>query len=80
MLESMKEIGEALLGEKVEIQKLKGRGTLLVKVIFDMDSRKLDCELLECRHKGEAGYLDHENVLAEYLWVGNDIGKNRRGD
>jgi len=75
MLESIKEIGEAFLGEKVEIQKLKGRGTLLVKVIFDVDSRKLDCELLECRHKGEAGYLDHENVLAEYLWVGNDIGR-----
>jgi CRISPR-associated protein Csh1 len=74
MLESIKEIGEALLAEKVEVQRLKGEGTLLVKVIFDVDNRSLDIDLLECRYKGEGGYLDHENVLAEYLWVGNDIG------
>jgi len=74
MLESIKEIGEALLNEKIEVERLKGTGTLLVKIIFDVNSRSLDSELLECRYKGKSGYLDHENVLAEYVWVGNDVG------
>ncbi|MEM3832823.1 MAG: type I-B CRISPR-associated protein Cas8b/Csh1 [Thermoprotei archaeon] len=66
MLSALKEIGEILLsqGEEFPIEKIK-KEDRLVKVIFDLDSGKLeyDCTI-EC---------DQERAK-EFLWTGNAIG------
>lgn len=68
-------IGELLsVNEEVEVQSIKGKGTLLVKIIFDVDNQRLDCEFLSCRYKQGKILLDDKERLAEYLWIGNDVG------
>ena len=69
MLDALREIGEALLssGEfEFPIERIKGRGTLLARVIFDLDNGRLDCD---CSIKCDA-------VRAkEFLWIGNAVGQ-----
>ncbi|MEM3040349.1 MAG: type I-B CRISPR-associated protein Cas8b/Csh1 [Candidatus Methanomethylicaceae archaeon] len=69
MLGALREIGEALQssGEfDLPTERLKGRGDLLAKVIFDLDSGVLDCD---CSIKCDA------ERAKEFLWVGNAVGQ-----
>ncbi|MEM2112232.1 MAG: type I-B CRISPR-associated protein Cas8b/Csh1 [Candidatus Bathyarchaeia archaeon] len=69
MFDALREIGKALLssGEfEFPVERIKGRGTLLAKVIFDMDSGKLECD---CNFK-----CDVERAK-EFLWIGNAVGQ-----
>lgn len=67
MFGALKEIGEvALSGGEFEVERIKGKGTLLAKVIFDLDAVRLDCD---CSIK-----CDSERAK-EYLWVGNAVGQ-----
>ena len=69
MFDALREIGEVLLssGEfELPTERIKGKGTLLAKVIFDLDNERLDCD---CSIK-----CDSERAK-EFLWVGNAIGQ-----
>lgn len=69
MFESVKRIGEMLLarGEVFfEVARLKGKGNLLAKVIFDLDNFKLDCD---------CSFQCDEIRAKEYFWVGNAVGQ-----
>jgi len=67
MFGALKEIGEAMLsGGGFEVERIKGKGTLLAKIIFDLDGGNLDCD---CSIK-----CDLERAK-EYLWVGNAVGQ-----
>lgn len=67
MFDTLREIGEAVLSSGYEfgIKGVKSGKNLLAKVIFDLDSGKLECDCsIKC--EGREG---------EYLWVGNAIGQ-----
>lgn len=68
MLSALKEIGEVLSSGGFEFlpERIKGRGTLLARIIFDLDGGKLDCD---CSIKCDA------ERAKEFLWVGNAIGQ-----
>ncbi|MCQ5363126.1 MAG: type I-B CRISPR-associated protein Cas8b/Csh1 [Candidatus Methanomethylicia archaeon] len=74
MLESIKRIGESISSFEDETSKVKGKGTLLVKIIFDLDAGLLDCDYLECRSKKGNKISERREKLKEYLWKGNDVG------
>jgi len=71
MFESIRNIGEALLQQgtfSFDIatlrvgKKKEGKEPLLVRIIFDLDNKRLDCDpYLKC----------DEKRLKEFLWVGN---------
>lgn len=69
MFESIKAIGEALLQERavsLDIERIKGKGTKLAKITFDLDKGVFDCDCdFEC----------NEERAKEFLWVGNAIGQ-----
>ncbi len=69
MFEALKEIGEAVLsagGCEFRIERIKGKGTLLAKVIFNLDNGRLECDCnFRCTGK----------VAEEYLWIGNARGQ-----
>lgn len=68
MFDALREIGEALLSSGFGFlpERIKGKGTLLARVIFDMDSGELDCD---CSIKCD------EERAKEFLWVGNAVGQ-----
>ncbi|MEM3648025.1 MAG: type I-B CRISPR-associated protein Cas8b/Csh1 [Nitrososphaerales archaeon] len=68
MFSAVREIGEVLFSSGFEFlpERIKGKGTLLAKVIFDLDDGKLDCD---CSIKCDA------ERAREFLWVGNAVGQ-----
>ena len=69
MFDALREIGEVLLssGEsELPIEKIKGKGTRLAKVIFNLDDGRLDCD---------CGFKCDMERAKEFLWVGNAIGQ-----
>lgn len=69
MFESIKMVGESLLSEGIvpfDIQRVKGKGTKLAKIIFDLDNGILDCD---------CGFECDKKRTEEFLWVGNAAGQ-----
>jgi len=64
MLESLKQLGELLHDEGLPIERTPEGNYYLAKIIFDLDSGEITCDLLSS---------DKERAR-EYLWVGNVKG------
>ncbi len=68
MFDALREIGEVLFSNGFEFlpERIKGRGTLLARIIFDLDNGKLDCDCgIKC---------DVERAK-EFFWIGNAVGQ-----
>ncbi|MEM3162585.1 MAG: type I-B CRISPR-associated protein Cas8b/Csh1 [Candidatus Bathyarchaeia archaeon] len=71
MFGALKEIGEAVLSTgqsefKIERIKSKNGEVLLAKIIFNLDSGKLECD---------CNFRCTEETAKNYLWIGNAIGQ-----